>query len=113
MSLSAVNDVWRIPGITPKTIVDWFGHDLKTAMKHYNRTTRQDLDHALKVDPFKDSEIAKPKSGNTGGNIRVRGNPGGNTLPQAKTQKPRETEVSRGLIAYTVTPTGLEPVLPA
>ena len=62
MRLSAVNDVCRIPGITPKTIVDWFGHDMKTALKHYNRTTRQDFDHALSHDPFRNSEIANPKS---------------------------------------------------
>jgi hypothetical protein len=31
---------------------------MKTALKHYNRTTRQDFDQALKLDPFKDSVIA-------------------------------------------------------
>jgi len=75
MRLSAVNDVCRIAGITPKTIVDWFGHDLKTAMKHYNRTTKQDYDLALAADPFVDSEIAGQKNvanqsaGYTGGYI--------------------------------------------
>ncbi len=32
---------------------------MKTALKHYNQTTRQDFDQALKVDPFEDSVIAK------------------------------------------------------
>ena len=54
MRLSAVNDVCRIPGITPKTIARWFGHDIKTALKHYNRVTKQDFDRALAVDPFTD-----------------------------------------------------------
>ena len=99
MRLSAVNDVCRIPGITPKTIVDWFGHDLNTAMKHYNRTTRQDFDQALAVDPFIDSEIARPKSGNTGGNIGAENNTGGNTLHQDEMQKPRETGVPRGVLS--------------
>ena len=61
MRVSAVYDVCRIPGITPKTISDWFGHDLKTAMKYYNQTTSNDFDHALTFDPFKDSEIANQK----------------------------------------------------
>ncbi len=58
MRVSAVNDVCRIPGITPKTISDWFGHDLKTAMKYYNQTTSNDLYQALSFDPFIDSVIA-------------------------------------------------------
>ncbi len=65
MRLSAANDVSRLPGITPKNIVDWFGHDMKTALKHYHRTTRQDIQQAVSVDPFKDSEIvrlARPES---------------------------------------------------
>ena len=59
MRLSAANDVSRLPGITPKNMVDWFGHDMKTALKHYHRTTQQDFDQALAVDPFRDSVIAR------------------------------------------------------
>ena len=59
MRLSAANDVSRLPNITPKTVVDWFGHDMKTALKHYHRTTRQDIEQAVSVDPFQDSEIVR------------------------------------------------------
>lgn len=59
MRLSAANDVSRLPGITPKNIVDWFGHDMKTTLKHYHRATRQDIEQAVSVDPFKDSEIVR------------------------------------------------------
>ncbi len=67
-----LNEVCRIPGIMPKTIVDWFGHDLKTAIEHFNKKTRQDYDRALEVDPFKDSVIgngASPSAGSTSGYI--------------------------------------------
>ena len=59
MRLSAANDVSRLPGVTPKNLVDWFGHDMKTALKHYHRTTRQDIEQAVSVDPFRDSEIMR------------------------------------------------------
>ncbi len=90
MRLSAVNDVCRIAGITPKTIVDWFGHDMKTALKHYNRTTRQDFEQALKVDPFKDSEIAK--NGNGKSDVRTPQNGQERQSTNAKT--PRNKRLS-------------------
>ena len=59
MRLSAANDVCRIPGITPATIVEWFGHDMKTALKHYHRTTSNDFAQARKTDPFTDQKMVR------------------------------------------------------
>ena len=59
MRLSAANDVARLPGITPKNLEDSFGQNFKTPLKHYHRTTQQDFDNVLSVDPFWDSSIAR------------------------------------------------------
>ena len=52
MRMSCANDMARIPGITTKNLTDWMGHDIKTALKHYQRTTQADFMKALVADPF-------------------------------------------------------------
>ena len=62
LRLSAANDVCRMPGITMKTVTQWFGHDITTALKHYHRVTESDFENARTVDPFKLSNLGETKS---------------------------------------------------
>ncbi len=117
LRLSAANDVCRLPGITPATVVEWFGHDMKTALKHYHRTTQQDFDYALAIDPFRDQVIAARvrKSDNKSDNTDDADNTFDNSLPENPTAQIRKTpmfEASGESSWQNMTPTGLEPVLP-
>lgn len=63
LRLSAANDLCRLEGITTKTVTEWFGHDITTALKHYHRVMESDFQLARQGDPFADRSKSHPKKG--------------------------------------------------
>ena len=101
LRLSAANDVCRV-GYTMKVVTEWFGHDIVTALKHYHKVIQADYDRARANDPFTSKKLtqnptqARPRTPAQGGAEKASGML---IIPEAQNAK--------------VTPTGLEPVLPA
>ena len=44
-----------------KTVTEWFGHDITTALKHYHRVMESDFELARQGDPFADRSNSHPK----------------------------------------------------
>lgn len=62
MRRSAANDVCRAD-YPMKTVTEWFGHDITTALKHYHRVMESDFQLARQGDPFADRSKSHPKKG--------------------------------------------------
>ncbi len=103
LRLSAANDVCRA-GYTMKVVTEWFGHDIVTALKHYHKVIQADFDRARENDPFTSKKLtqnptqARPRTAAQGSAEKAKAS-GMLIIPEAQNA--------------SVTPTGLEPVLPA
>ena len=108
----------------PSHVVDqWLGHSTKTAEKHYLQVTE---DHwtagamvatGLTVEASQDAEVDSDQveiGGPTGGPISANlGQSRGTTHGTTNAQNHEKSPTRRNLMELSVTPTGLEPVLPA
>ena len=108
----------------PSHVVDqWLGHSTKTAEKHYLQVTE---DHwaagamvatGQTVDASEDAEVDSDQveiGGPTGGPISAnQGQSRGTTHGTTDPEKHEKSPIRRDLIELPVTPTGIEPVLPA
>gem|GEM_PF-2513064 len=63
LRMSCANDFARIVGVTTKNLTDWMGHDMKTALTHYQKTTSDDFRKALAADPFPNCGYILPENG--------------------------------------------------
>ena len=70
LRLSAANDLCRLEGITTKTVTEWFGHDITTALKHYHRVMESDFQLARQGDPFADRSKSHPKKGDVKSDVQ-------------------------------------------
>ena len=103
LRLSAANDVCRA-GYTMKVVTEWFGHDIVTALKHYHKVIQADFDRAREIDPFTPKKLTQNPT---------------QARPRLAAQGSAEKAKASGILIIpeaqnaSVTPTGIEPVLPA
>ncbi|MFK7768602.1 MAG: tyrosine-type recombinase/integrase [Mariniblastus sp.] len=112
LRLSAANDVCR-QGHPTKALEDWFGHDIRTALTYYHQVLESDLKKACSVDPFGFGDDAGAVSKG------MHQDAPDCTDVHVATRIKKAHEI-HGLSSHSctcvqraMTPTGLEPVLPA
>ena len=103
LRLSAANDVCRA-GFTMKVVTEWFGHDITIALKHYHKVIQADFDLARAVDPFAPKKLTQNPT---------QAGPGKAAHSSAANSKASENVLFPEAFNAEMTPTGLEPVLPA
>ena len=103
LRLSAANDVCRA-GYTMKVVTEWFGHDIITALKHYHKVIQADFDRARANDPFTSKNVTQNPT---------QAHPRTAAQSTAEIAKASEISIIPEAQHASVTPTGLEPVLPA
>ena len=111
LRLSAANDVCRA-GYTMKVVTEWFGHDIVTALKHYHKVIQADFDRARAHDPFTPKNVQQTPRRNRQQNP-TQAHPRTAAQSTAQIEKASGKSIIPEAQNAKMTPTGLEPVLPA